>query len=838
MRLFILFIVALTSISARETAFKYIHPSPGAEYISPSVSIIIRPAEGTDLSGIKIIATGEESGLHEGKLIRSGETIIFDLYHDFIYGEKVNITIFSGITKTGNFNYSFFISPHEVFNSGIREYLEKKEAEIIPGSMSPEPESSNRPRVINGISVPSDFPSFSASTMGTGIAHGKLFLNNWNGAPYIMILENDGTPYFYRKVEERARDFKVQPSGMLTRRYRANLNCFVGMDSTYTIIDTFACANDYGTDEHEMTMDTDGSYYLIALGYRTVDMSQIVPGGREDATVVDNHVQGFDPDGNLIFEWLSHENFNITDAVHENLTENWIDYVHMNSIAVDYDGNIITSSRHLSEVTKIDVQTGEMIWRFGGENNQFQLPDGDEGISYQHDARPVPGKPGYYTVFDNGNHKQPSYTRAVEYHLDTVNMTAEKVWEYRHNPEIYTGWMGNAQRLPNGNTLVNYADGSFPKACEVTPDGEKVYEGDFDEYSHCYRAFRFEWDVVSPEPYLVVEPFPERVSLIFNKFGDTEADRYIIFTGLYPYALAPIDTTGDTIFDVTDLTNRQTWYFAVKALYENGVTSAYSNVESAYVNYILPGENYIQNGDFSDGSNEWSLLTHQTAVADGNIVNGEYFLDIIGTGYEIWHIELIQYNVPLIQGRTYKIEFDARAAESRTIKFLLQQNGDPHTNYSQTGSVVITNQMKHFEHEFTMQEPTDYYTRLNFQCGNNINDLWFDNISVIETGVSSIKNVEEIPTGFSLGQNYPNPFNPSTNINYSIAVESNVKLAIYNILGEEVAVLRQGISSPGHYSAVFNGSELVSGVYIYSINVAPVKNGKGFSESKKLLLVK
>jgi hypothetical protein len=219
------------------------------------------------------------------------------------------------------------------------------------------------------------------------------------------------------------------------------------MDSQYVNFYKMSCGNCYGTDEHECILLPDGHYFLIALDYRTVDMSQIVPGGNPNATVIGNHVQELDENDNVVFEWRSWDNFNIADAVNENLTNSTIDYVHMNSIAIDYDSNIVISSRHLSEVTKINRNTGEVMWRLGGQNNQFTLVDDTYEISYQHDARPVPGKPDHYTIFDNGNSRSPRFSRVVEFRIDTAAMTATKIWEYRHSPDHYTHWMGKTLLL-------------------------------------------------------------------------------------------------------------------------------------------------------------------------------------------------------------------------------------------------------------------------------------------------------------------------------------------------------------------------------------------------------
>jgi autotransporter-associated beta strand protein len=92
--------------------------------------------------------------------------------------------------------------------------------------------------------------------------------------------------------------------------------------------------------------------------------------------------------------------------------------------------------------------------------------------------------------------------------------------------------------------------------------------------------------------------------------------------------------------------------------------------------------------------------------------------------------------------------------------------------------------------------------------------------------------VENAPHAFSLSQNYPDPFNPTTTINYSLPSDEKVRLAVYDILGNEVGVLVNGEQTAGSYQAAFSGANLASGIYFYKLE------SSGQTIIKKMILLK
>jgi len=111
---------------------------------------------------------------------------------------------------------------------------------------------------------------------------------------------------------------------------------------------------------------------------------------------------------------------------------------------------------------------------------------------------------------------------------------------------------------------------------------------------------------------------------------------------------------------------------------------------------------------------------------------------------------------------------------------------------------------------------------------------------LLATDVEETENV--LPDSYTLKQNYPNPFNPSTTIEFSLPAVSDVKISIYNILGQEVVTLLNEQRSAGNHSVVWNardsyGTRLSSGIYFYKLNATGI-NGNDFTDIRKMVLLK
>ncbi|MGE5680697.1 MAG: N,N-dimethylformamidase beta subunit family domain-containing protein [Bacillota bacterium] len=106
------------------------------------------------------------------------------------------------------------------------------------------------------------------------------------------------------------------------------------------------------------------------------------------------------------------------------------------------------------------------------------------------------------------------------------------------------------------------------------------------------------------------------------------------------------------------------------------------------------------------------------------------------------------------------------------------------------------------------------------------------------TGPVSTANERRPAFRYNLEQNYPNPFNPSTNIKYSLAHESHVKITIYNAIGQVAAVLADKVQSAGNFNIVWESGSAASGIYFYAIDAVSTGGSENFRAVKKMILLR
>lgn len=208
--------------------------------------------------------------------------------------------------------------------------------------------------------------------------------------------------------------------------------------------------------------------------------------------------------GGIIYEYNSTTNstdWGWTLCDHYTPPKDTPDWSHTNAVALFPDHkSLLLSMRNQSAVTKIDRASGDIQWVMGfrgdpsdGFNGDFAMAAQDH-FYRQHDATVLPS--GNILLFDNGEKGIRNYSRAIEiaYTYNPAGTSeAHVVWEYRHSPDIYADIWGSAQRLENGNTLVDFGQRTIAwhtTIVEAAPDGTTLWEIKLPVYVGVYRAER------------------------------------------------------------------------------------------------------------------------------------------------------------------------------------------------------------------------------------------------------------------------------------------------------------------------------------------------------------
>ncbi len=182
---------------------------------------------------------------------------------------------------------------------------------------------------------------------------------------------------------------------------------------------------------------------------------------KDNVDPVAHHWEGMcEPAGALKFE----------DWSHSNTLENYPNYV--------YDGQsyntLLLNARHLDTFYMIDYPSGDILWSVGQHGDFGRREPPEEPLFDTCHAVDLLDN-GNFILYDNGNLRLPPLSRALEIAVDPVAQTAEEVWSWTDPDEYqWDWWGGDADRLPNGNTLLTKV--VLGKIIEVNPQGEKVWE--------------------------------------------------------------------------------------------------------------------------------------------------------------------------------------------------------------------------------------------------------------------------------------------------------------------------------------------------------------------------
>lgn len=153
------------------------------------------------------------------------------------------------------------------------------------------------------------------------------------------------------------------------------------------------------------------------------------------------------------------------------------DWLHVNGLFYDAESDIYyLSASNLESIFKIDGTTGELLWKLGGADSDFTTEEPDALIHGPHSIDVLDGS---LLVFNRGDvivdedaEELGPYSEVDEIALDEDAMTAETTWTWGESRQFYNNFLGDAIRLPEGNTLVDWS--SYGQLDQVTPAGEVV----------------------------------------------------------------------------------------------------------------------------------------------------------------------------------------------------------------------------------------------------------------------------------------------------------------------------------------------------------------------------
>jgi hypothetical protein len=449
-----------------------------------------------------------------------------------------------------------------------------------------------------------------------------------------------------------------------------------------------------------------------------------------------------------------------------------------------------------------------------GASKSFRFANDPEGFTYQHDARRLAN--GNILIFANGNFKPGErYSRVVEYQIDDINLVATKVWEYKSNDAIVSDFMGGAQRLPNGNTVIGWG-GTIPTFTEVDSDGQVVFEASTPLWCVSYRAYHFDVESILKNASIqnslkdTIEFCNEdSISILFNINNWIRAN----FDGNTPDSLIQVNFQNTKEFNVItwNPTNGNDFYsFSKHQIYFNYSflnqkdTTICANSRILHVSV----ENNCSNIEYlwSNGSTESSINI------DPSLSNSASYWVRIGnaqfSNIDSFHLEISKMAPYEIFGKenfekpfeiaTYSVPFDPNYSYKWDVT-----NGNIISGYA-TNAIQV---------QWGKSDSSLIYSTIINQFGCKANSKHTVQLPSSTNGFSENE--------FDLFNVYPNPFLDKISLNIFDSGELN----LIDELGK--IVVTQNVFKGE--STDINTELLQPGLYILQI-----KNSKGVSQSKLL----
>jgi hypothetical protein len=303
------------------------------------------------------------------------------------------------------------------------------------------------------------------------------------------------------------------------------------VDTSYRPVATVRAGNGAQADLHEFQLTAQNTALVTAYTPIRWDLRSV--GGPANGIVLDGVVQEIDvKTGLVLFQWDALDHVPLSTSVlapPRKSTTAW-DYFHVNSIDVGPGNTLLVSARHTGALYDVDRTTGNLIWTLGGKASDFTIPT-DAHFSYQHDARWHKGH--VITLFDDGGgppRTQPQ-SEALRLKVDVATHSVTLLQADVHDPPVVSSSQGDAQQLPNGDTLVGWGD--QPRATEFTPSGHVVWDMTYPTGVSSYRAYKVTWTPhPTTVPTIALTTVNGRRMVAVSWNGDTRTRRWKVIGGV------------------------------------------------------------------------------------------------------------------------------------------------------------------------------------------------------------------------------------------------------------------------------------------------------------------
>lgn len=318
-------------------------------------------------------------------------------------------------------------------------------------------------------------------------------------ADFKKVNTSDGVRYLYFTTVDMRYDTRgVSHSG-----------CYVVLDESYREINRLTMkkskhipVDNYPVDQHDCIYISDSEYYMITYCDENVyNIPDTIPHKEYGSFVTAAVIQGI-KDNTVVFEWAStdfEELYGLSVDYNDftNSSSSYAaDYMHINSITLDpSDGNMIASFRDIDTILKIDISSGEIMWKLSGLADDFGLKDEQKTSRQQYASYTDIGT---ITAFDNGNIN--SQSRIVEYRLDESTQRLVDFKAYQIDG-YYSAYTGSVQRLDDdddvymigwGTRTAGDINGLYPQLSEINfTEGKTLFELRFtDSNLSTYRCVK------------------------------------------------------------------------------------------------------------------------------------------------------------------------------------------------------------------------------------------------------------------------------------------------------------------------------------------------------------